>query len=273
MKFFEPGRVHHAACEKALFKVKPRSIRLGIADPPYNIGWEYDEHDDDLSPAAYEAWCYSWMRGVKHCLALDGSFWLIIGDEFACELKVMARGMGFHLRNWVVWHYTFGNNCRTKFTRSHAHCFHFVVDPAPSGSTFNFKDIRVPSARQTVYKDSRAAEGGKTPDDTWVLRPQEYPEGFTEQHDTWYIPRINGTFKEKRKTGAKNQLPEALVARMIAATSNLGDCVLDPFSGTGTVPAVAKKLGRVPMGFELSKAYAADANARVDGVNVGDAIQ
>src|SRR5207245_6318191 len=107
----------------------------------------------------------------------DGTFWLAIGDEFAAELKVIAhRDVGLHLRSWVIWYYTFGVNCTKKFSRSHAHLFHFVKDPKTF--TFNDEAIRVPSARQLVYDDGRAVPDGRLPDDTWILRPQDLPAGF-----------------------------------------------------------------------------------------------
>jgi site-specific DNA-methyltransferase (adenine-specific) len=221
-----------------------------------------------MTPADYLAWTNQWLGACSTALKPDGALWLVIGDEWAADMIVRARGYGLHLRNWCVWHYTFGQHMKTKFTRSHAHCLHFVKNPKKH--TFNFKDVAVPSARAMIYKDARAAQGGRCPDDVWILRPQWFPEGFTEQHDTWFIPRLCGTFKEKRKT--PNQLPEQLVARMIAVASNPGDVVLDPMAGSGTVPIVAKKLGRKPMGFELSKAYAAAAQKALDAVTVGNAI-
>ena len=82
-------------------------------------------------------------------------FWLAIGDEYAAEMKVLFhRELGLSPRSWVIWYYTFGVNCTRKFSRSHAHLFYFVNDP--ERFTFNDKAIRVPSARQLVYFDSRA---------------------------------------------------------------------------------------------------------------------
>ena len=100
-----------------------------------------------------------------------GTFWLAIGDEYAAELKVAAEHqIGFHTRSWVVWYYTFGVNCTRKFSRSHAHLFHFVKDE--NNFTFNAEDpqIRVPSARALVYADKRANPAGRLPDDTWIVR-------------------------------------------------------------------------------------------------------
>ena len=101
----------------------------------------------------------------------DGTFWLAIGDEYAAELKIIAtRELGLTCRSWVVWYYTFGVHCKSKFTRSHAHLFYFVKDP--KRFTFNDMAVRVPSARQLVYGDKRANSAGRVPDDTWMMTPR-----------------------------------------------------------------------------------------------------
>ena len=112
----------------------------------------------------------------------------------------------------------------------------------------------MPSARQLVYGDGRANPAGRLPDDTWILRPQDLPEGFQPDENTWYFPRVCGTFKE-RAGWHGCQMPEQLLGRIIRACSHEGDLVLDPFAGSGTTLAVAKKLGRRFLGFELSKEY------------------
>ena len=122
----------------------------------------------------------------------------------------------------------------------------------PEHFTFNVEAIRVPSARQLVYADRRANPAGRLPDDTWILRPQDLPEGFQPDDDTWYFPRVCGTFKE-RAGWHGCQMPEQLLGRIIRACSNEDDLVLDPFAGSGTTLAVAKKLGRRFVGFELSE--------------------
>src|SRR5262249_51559259 len=134
---------------------------------------------------------------------------------------------GFHCRSWVVWYYTFGVNCKYKFSRSHAHLFHFVKDA--KAFTFNHEAIRVPSARQLVYADGRANPTGRLPDDTWILRPQDLPGSFTAEEDTWYFPRVAGTFKERAGFHGC-QMPEQLLGRIIRVCSNTGELVFDPFS-------------------------------------------
>jgi site-specific DNA-methyltransferase (adenine-specific) len=185
-------------------------------------------------------------------------------------MKVIAtRELGLTCRSWVVWYYTFGVNCKQKFSRSHAHIFHFVRDSA--AFTFNTEAIRVPSARELVYGDKRANPTGRLPDDTWILRPQDLPEGFRPDEDTWYFPRICGTFKE-RSGWHGCQMPEQLLGRIIRVSSREGETVLDPFAGSGTTLAVARKLGRKMLGFELSEAYAEKVRSRLASTSSGDPL-
>jgi site-specific DNA-methyltransferase (adenine-specific) len=262
--------VHRGDCLSLMSKVPTGSVHLAFADPPFNIGYDYDAYDDRLSADAYLDWSKKWMGEIVRVLRPDGTFWLAIGDEYAAELKVIAtRELGLTCRSWVVWYYTFGVNCKQKFSRSHAHLFHFVRDPA--AFTFNTDAIRVPSARELVYGDKRANPTGRLPDDTWILRPQDLPEGFGAAEDTWYFPRICGTFKE-RSGWHGCQMPEQLLGRIIRASSREGETVLDPFGGSGTTLAVAKKLGRSFLGMELSEAYADKICARLAGISAGDQL-
>ena len=262
--------VHRGDCLDLMSRVPADSVHLAFADPPFNIGYDYDAYDDRLSADAYLDWSRKWMRETVRVLRPDGTFWLAIGDEYAAELKVIAtRELGLTCRSWVVWYYTFGVNCKQKFSRSHVHLFHFVRDAALF--TFNTDLIRVPSARELVYGDKRANPTGRLPDDTWVLRPQDLPDGFGAAEDTWYFPRICGTFKE-RSGWHGCQMPEQLLGRIIRASSNAGDTVLDPFGGSGTTLAVAKKLGRRLLGCELSEAYAARIRERLAAIRSGQPL-
>ncbi len=262
--------VHNEDCVAGMKKFRDASVDLAFADPPFNIGYEYDVYHDKLDADRYLAWCHDWLAEIVRLLKPDGTFWLAIGDEYAAELKVlMQRELGLSCRSWVVWYYTFGVNCKQKFSRSHAHLFHMVKDPQQF--TFNVDAIRVPSARQLVYGDRRANPTGRLPDDTWILRPQDLPEGFQPDEDTWYFPRVCGTFKQ-RAGWHGCQMPEQLLGRIINACSNSGDLVLDPFAGSGTTLAVAKKLRRRFLGFELSEQYATQVLSRLEGIRAGDPL-
>src|SRR5512147_2560984 len=131
--------------------------------------------------------------------------------------------------------------------------------------------VRVPSARQLVYADGRANPKGRLPDNTWILRPQDVPGGFGPDQDTWYFPRVAGTFKE-REGFHGCQMPEQLLGRIIRCCSNPKEVVLDPFGGSGTTLAVAKKLDRQWLGFELSADYVAKIKSRLRDAKVGDEL-
>src|SRR5688572_18768381 len=125
----ELGKIHQGDCLALMRQLETGSIDLVFADPPFNIGYEYDQYHDRQEDDEYIAWSREWMEEVHRVLKPDGTFWLAIGDEYAAELKVDAEHkLGFTMRSWVIWYYTFGVNCRRKFTRSHAHLFHFVKD-------------------------------------------------------------------------------------------------------------------------------------------------
>jgi len=262
--------IYNRDCIEGMSQIPEGSIDLAFADPPFNIGYTYDIYADRKAAEEYLDWTRKWGEALVRTLKPTGTFWLAIGDDFAAELKlIFQRELDLFCRSWVIWYYTFGVNCKYKFSRSHTHLFHFIKDPKEF--TFNADAIRVPSARQLVYNDSRAVSGGRLPDDTWILRPQDAPESFQPEEDVWYFPRVCGTFKE-RAGWHGCQMPEQLLGRIIKACSNPDETVLDPFGGSGTTFAVAKKLERHYIGFELSKDYANKARSRLKTTRVGDPL-
>jgi site-specific DNA-methyltransferase (adenine-specific) len=258
---------------------------LVFADPPFNIGYLYHGYDDQKDVDEYVNWSVDWMKAVYRALKPGGSFYLAIGDEFAADLCVAARRkIGFHLRNWIVWHYTFGQQTRKMFAKSHTHILYFTKQKPDAGLTnitFNADDVRVKSARQLVYDDPRANPKGKLPDDTWFLRPQEatlfepsyremvktLPDDpidfFDPRSDTWNVSRVCGTFKE-REGWHGCQMPIAILDRIIKASSNPGDVVLDPFNGSGTTAVAAHLLGRRYVGIDQSAEYVRFAEKRLE---------
>jgi len=258
-------------CIEKMQALPKGGVDLVFADPPFNIGYDYDVYRDNRGAREYLNWSEAWISAVHRALKDSGTFWLAIGDEYAAELKIASQKIGFHCRSWVIWYYTFGVNCKSKFSRSHAHLFHFVKDP--KNFTFRAQELenRIPSARQLVYADNRANPTGRLPDDTWVLRPQDLSGCFTTDEDTWYFPRVAGTFKE-REGFHGCQMPEQLLGRIIRMCSNDGELVLDPFSGSATTLAVAKKLGRAYLGFDLSEDYVHRGQDRLNSICVGDSL-
>jgi DNA modification methylase len=265
------GKIHHGDCVAGMNALPAGSVDLVFADPPFNIGYDYDVYHDAKEYDHYLAWSREWIGAVHRALKPDGTFWLAIGDEYAAELKIESQKLGFHIRSWVIWYYTFGVNCKTKFSRSHVHLFHFVKNR--KRFTFRAEELenRIPSARLIVYGDSRGNPNGRLPDDTWILRPQDLADRFTPDEDTWYFPRVAGTFKERAGFHGC-QMPEQLLGRIIRICSNESDIVLDPFSGSATTLAVAKKLSRRFIGFDLSTEYVKLGAKRLAQTHAGDPL-
>jgi DNA modification methylase len=221
-------------------------VDLVFADPPYNIGYVYDEYHDDRPDEEYVAWCRAWMAACQRVLKPTGSFYIAIGDDFAAQVRMLGTDLGLHLRNWIIWRYTFGQNMKNKFCRAHTHILYFTRHPREF--TFNDRALRFPSARHTEYQDLRANPLGRLPDDVW----DEFP-------------RVCGTFKE-RDGFHGCQMPEALLMRIILASSNPGDIVLDPFVGSGTTAVAAKRLGRRYVGIDISSEYVRRTRQRLKNV-------
>lgn len=230
-------------CIELLRKADGPFADLIFADPPFNIGYKYDKYYDKLKKKNYIAWTKDWMSICKQVLKPHGSFYIAIGDDYAANVKIIADELGLFMRNWIIWHYTFGQQMKNKFARAHTHIFYFVNDE--KNFTFNDHAVRVPSDRQLLYNDKRANTVGKMPDDVW--------DGY---------PRVCGTFKE-RAGWHPCQMPESLLKRIIAASSNPGDCVLDPFCGSGTTAAAAYQLNRHFVGIDISLQYVENTKKRL----------
>ncbi len=239
----EPNTITAGDSIKILSRLTEPVADLIFADPPFNIGYKYDVYEDRKQYDEYYEWTEKWMKVcVEKALKPTGSFWVAIGDEYAAEVRVIARKLGLTLRNWVIWHYTFGQSTKKKFARSHAHLFYWVKDPKKF--TFNDMAVRIPSARQTTYGDSRANPKGKVPDDVWSFS------------------RVCGTFHERVKWHPC-QMPERLLERVVKVSANPGELVLDPFSGSGTTCVAAARLKRQYVGIDLSAKYVRNAKKRI----------
>ncbi len=230
-------------CGEILRRKKEPFANLIFADPPFNTGYKYDMYYDKKTHEKYLALTRDWIGASIGVLTPQGSLYIAIGDEYAAHIKLIVEDeFGLALRNWIIWHYTFGQQPKRKFARSHTHILYFVKDPR--NFVFNDEAVRVISDRQKKYNDKRANPAGKIPDDVW----SEYP-------------RINGTFAER--TAFPCQMPEGLLARIIRVSSNEGDWVLDPFCGSGTTAVVAHKLKRIYTSIDISEKYVQAAKERV----------
>jgi len=232
----ESWKIVHADCIDELAKLEPGSVRLVFADPPYNIGIDYGGGNkaDRIPDHDYVSWCESWMIACNKALADDGSFWVLIDDKYAAEYGVTLKRVGFVIRSWIKWYETFGVNQANNFNRCSRHLFYCVKDPRRF--VFHASAVNRPSDRQTKYGDKRADSVGKIWDDVWI------------------IPRLVGTAKE-RIPDFPTQLPLELLRPIVGCSSDPGDLVLDPFSGSGTTGMAALDLGRRFIGIEKSKEF------------------
>src|SRR4051812_2668525 len=106
-------RVHNCDCVKGMKGLEAGSVDLAFADPPFNIGYQYDVYEDRRAAEEYLAWTKEWGGALVRALKAEGSFWLAIGDDFGAELKIIfQRELGLSCRSWVIWYYTFGVNCK-----------------------------------------------------------------------------------------------------------------------------------------------------------------
>lgn len=219
-----------------------RKFDLIVADPPYNIGIEYDGPcKDDRPEAVFEAWMQAWLWNAFKHLADRGSMWVVINHENADTVyRTLHRECGLEWRNTVTWYESFGTQTEGKFARRSRQLMYFRQR---AGGVWN--PPMTLSARQLIYGDRRAKAEGCVMGDVWTD-----------------IPRVCGTHSE-RVPGVPTQLPERLVLRMVRATSNPGDAVLDPFVGSGTTGVVCRREGRGFWGLDLSAKYVNIARGRI----------
>jgi DNA modification methylase len=220
-----------------------RFAKLIVADPQYNIGFDYGKgaKADRLSDKDYLDRAQEWIAQCADILTPDGSIWVVINHEYAARYEIIMRELGLHPRAWVTWYETFGNNCQENFNRTSRRLLYFTRHP--SNFTFNRPPFIRPSARQIIYQDKRADHDGKLQDDVWI------------------IPRLVDNAKE-RIPEVPTQLPKALVQPIVEGCSDPGDLVLDPFNGSGTTGECCLLTGRIFRGIDISKNFAELARAR-----------
>ncbi len=160
----------NADCIAGMNALQAGSVDLVFADPPFNIGYDYDVYNDSLDCDKYIHWCRDWMQAVHRALADNGTFWLAIGDEYAAELKIEAKKLGFHCRSWVIWYYI----RRQLLPQVHP------LARAPLSLRERPGQLRLPLRRTREPRPLRPSARlrrrpghprGRLPDDTWILRP------------------------------------------------------------------------------------------------------
>lgn len=236
-------------CVELLKKLPDNSVDLIFADPPYNLQLNADlyrpnqtkvnavddEWDKFESKEAYDGFCRSWLIECYRVLKNTGSIWVIGTYHNIYRIGSILQDLNFWFLNDIVW---------------------IKTNPMP-----NFKGTRFNNAHETLLWATRS----KTSKYTFHYHSLKVMNDDLQMRSDWLIPICLGgeRIKVNGEKAHSTQKPEALLYRIILATSNLNDIILDPFSGSGTTVAVAKKLGRRFIGFEREEFYVNVSNERL----------
>src|SRR5579859_5449066 len=238
-------------CVRAMKALPDKSVDLIFADPPYNLqlggdlfrpdGSQVDAVDDDWdkfdSYATYDRFTRAWLKEARRILKDDGTLWVIGSYHNIFRVGASLQDEGYWILNDIVWR---------------------KANPMP-----NFKGTRFTNAHETLIWAAKS-RGAKRY--TFNYDAMKMANDELQMRSDWGLPLCTGDERLKDETGAKanpTQKPEALLHRVILASTRPGDVILDPFFGTGTTGAAARRLGRRYIGIERDAAYAQLAKARI----------
>lgn len=237
----DDATVFHGDCLDALGSIADESIDLIFADPPYNIGKQFGEFKDAWpSDKAYAEWCYEWLDACIRKLKPTGSLYVMTSTQAMPYLDLWLRER-ITILSRIVWHYDSSGVQAKKHFGSLYEPILFCVKDAKS-YTFNVADIEVEARTGAVRKLIDYRKDVPTPYKTTKV-----------PGNTWYMPRVR--YRMPEYEAHPSQKPEALLERIVKASTNPGDTVLDPFGGTFTTCVVAQRLGRRAIGIELQADY------------------
>ena len=241
-------------CISLMETIPDSSIDLIFADPPYNLqlnnellrpnnskvegvkeDWDKFSSFDD-----YDNFTKTWLREARRILKKDGAIWVIGSYHNIFRVGACLQDLGYWILNDVFWRKS---------------------NPMP-----NFRGRRFTNAHETLIWAAKS-DSSKYVFNYDALK--ELNEG-TQMRSDWFLPICSGSERLKRKDGKKihpTQKPEALLHRIIIATTKKGDLILDPFLGTGTTGVVAKRLSRKFIGIEKYKSYFKESQKRINGVS------
>jgi modification methylase len=241
-------------CVEKLAWLPAESVDLVFADPPYNLQLEQslsrpdqslvDAVDDDWdkfsSFAEYDSFTRAWLSAARRVMKENATIFVIGSYHNIFRVGAILQDLGFWILNDIIWR---------------------KANPMP-----NFRGRRFTNAHETMIWAAKSA-GAKSY--TFNYEALKAGNEDCQVRSDWFLPICTGAERLKNKSGSKThptQKPEALLARVLLAASNPGDLVLDPFFGSGTTGAVAKKLGRDFIGTERDFSYATAARARIAAV-------
>ncbi|MEW5870268.1 MAG: site-specific DNA-methyltransferase [Chloroflexota bacterium] len=241
-----------------LSSLDSESADLIFADPPYNI--KKAEWDSFESQQQYVEWSLKWIEEASRVLKPTGTLYICGFSEILADIKLPASQF-FKGCRWVIWHYKNKANLGSDWGRSHESILHFRKSDK---FTFNIDDIRIPYGDHTLkypeHPQAATSQYGKGATGAKRLwRP--HPAG-AKPRDVIEIPTTCNGMHEK--TLHPTQKPEELLRKLVLASSNPGDLVADPFSGSGTTLVVAEQLNRKWKGCDISLGYCQWAINRIE---------
>lgn len=249
---FELNKIYQGDCIELMKNIPDNSVDLIFADPPYNLqlnGELYrpnqtkvdavdDEWDKFSTMEEYDKFTYSWMQECRRILKNTGSFWVIGTYHNIFRVGAILQNIGFWILNDIIW---------------------IKTNPMP-----NFKGTRFNNAHETLIWATKS----KSSNYTFHYHSMKAMNDDLQMRSDWLIPICQGTerIKINGQKAHSTQKPAELLYRIILSTSNPGDIVLDPFCGSGTTSAVAKRLGRRFISFDKEELYVKIASERVNKI-------
>ncbi|MFO7945467.1 MAG: DNA methyltransferase [Armatimonadota bacterium] len=247
------NHIYHGDCRDILASFPEESVDVIFADPPYNLQLDNelwrpnltkvdavnDDWDDFDDFEAYDRFTESWLRACRRVLKETGTLWVIGSYHNIYRVGKIMMDLGYWILNDVVW---------------------IKTNPMP-----NFRGTRLANAHETLLWVKRSEQASGYTFNYHAMK--QYNDGKQLRSD-WTLPLCSGS-ERIRVNGEKahsTQKPEALLERVIMASSKVGDLILDPFFGTGTTGAVAKKMGRKWIGIEIEESYIDIARERISAV-------
>lgn len=248
--------LYHGDCLKILSQFPEKCVQLVFADPPYNLSgnglkWKgnktggdwfmVNEDWDKMSEPEYLKFTRNWIGGCKRVLKSNGSIYISCTYHNIAEVMMVLKQLDFDIKNVITWQKTnaMPNMTRRVFT----HSVEFIVWAVKGKKwVFNYEELR-------------------------RINPDRQKNGDAKQmRDVWQFPLVQGKERLRGNNGRAlhpTQKPEEMLKRIISASSNSGDIVLDPFVGSGTTAVMAQQLGRKWIGIEKDKGYIKAARNRL----------
>ena len=244
--------IRHGDCIEILGTLPANSVDLIFADPPYNLQLRNELYRPNMTKVnavedswdkfdgfkEYDAFTTKWLRSCQRVLKEAGTIWVIGTYHNIYRVGAIMQDLGFWLLNDILW---------------------IKTNPMP-----NFRGVRFTNAHETMIW-AQKKKGAKY---TFNHKSMKKLNDDLQMRSDWTLPLVNGKQRIK-SNGTKahsTQKPEGLLYRVIMSSSNAGDVILDPFFGSGTTGAVAKKLGRNWIGIERDKRYIPMAQKRIDAI-------